>query len=449
MLAHNAVLEQNEYRLVLVRFGSQAIWVKRADGALRLPRVTIPRWTRPAEQLQLVIEAGWHLRTIILDVLPSKIDSAPCAVVEIMSSEAPNGLAAAKIDEIAAEEMTGEEREAIKAILAGNMSTRAPFSRIGWIQEAMKWVGAEIGHDIQFTADIHQYNAGAGFALVRFAAETGPAYWLKATGEPNVHEFHITRKLAKLCPEYLPRHIAAREDWNAWVMEDAGLALDTWTLPALERAVVSMAMVQKETIGQTWGFLAAGASDQRICVLRAHLTEVVEYLDDAMTRQTSTKVPRIEKRRLWRMASILQDACFHMEALGIPDTLVHNDINSGNILFNGPHCVFTDWCEVGVGNPFLAFHYLCLLQPRCEENWMTKLQDAYGRCWSDSLSTVQIELAFALTPLLAVLCYLYGRGTWLRSSERNDPHVESHARSLARHMDRATQDSRLLEALCH
>lgn len=449
MLEHNATFEQNEYRLVLVRFGSQAIWVDRADGALRLPRVTIPRWMRQAEQLQLATEARWQLRTIVLDFLPGKLDSAPCTIVEIMPSGAHDSLTAASIDEISVEEMTTEEREAIKVILAGTVGTHAPFSRIGWIQKAMKWVGAEIGHDIPFTADIRQYNAGAGFALVRFAAETGPAYWLKATGEPNSHEFHITRKLAKLCPEYLPRQIAARKDWNAWVMEDAGAVMDSWTLPALERAVVSMAMVQKETIGQNGDFLAAGASDQRICVLRVQLAEVVEYLDEAMTRHISTKVPRIEKPRLWQMASVLQDTCFRMEALEIPDTLVHNDINSGNILFNGPHCVFTDWCEVGVGNPFLVFHYLCLLQPPCEENWIAKLQEAYGRCWRDSLSTTQIEQAFVLAPLLAAFGYLYGRGTWLRSSERNDPRVESHARSLARHIDRAAQDSRLLEALCH
>jgi hypothetical protein len=149
------------------------------------------------------------------------------------------------------------------------------------------------------------------------------------------------------------------------------------------------------------------------------------------------------------MASILQDACFRMEALKIPDTLVHNDMNSGNILFRGTHCVFTDWCEIGVGNPFFTLQYLCLLQPRGEHDWTPRLRELYRQCWLDLLSASQIEKGLELLPLLAILSYLYGRGSWLHSERRNDPHVESYARSLARHRDRAAQNPRLLEVQCH
>lgn len=314
----------------------------------------------------------------------------------------------------------------------------------------MEWMRREVGHEVDFTGEQRQYNAGGGFALIRFDTRKGPAYWLKATGDPNRHEFHITEKLAELCPEFMPQRIAARADWNAWLMEDAGCPLDLWTLTALEQAVYSMAMLQQRTIGRSNAFLAAGAFDQRLCVLRAHLAELFEYLDEAMARQTSTKVQPIEKRRLWEMARILQDACFRMEALGIPDTIVHNDINSGNILFNGRHCVFTDWCETAVGNPFLTFQHLCLLQPDDGEgDWIPRLRKSYAQCWLDRLSPHQIDLALMLARLLAVLSHLYGRGAWLRSSQRNERRVESYARALARHMDRAAQDPQLLEALCY
>jgi hypothetical protein len=52
-------------------------------------------------------------------------------------------------------------------------------------------------------------------------------------------------------------------------------------------------------------------------------------------------------------------------------------------------------------------------------------------------------------PLLAIFSYLYGRGTWLNSEERNDPHFEGYARSLARRMEREAQVPGLLEVLCH
>jgi hypothetical protein len=448
MLPHGTALEVNEYRLVLVKSGSNAIWAERRGHDFCLPRIVIPRWTRPAEQLQEGVKAAWHLRTIVLDVLPGKNGFIPCAVVEILSSEPQDGLAKGRLDEIIDEEITGEEREVVKAILAGDTGLRGPFSRLGWIQESMQWLRAEVGQGITFTGEIRQYNASASFALVRFATQAGPAYWLKATGEPNAHEFQITRKLAELCPALLPRRVAAREDWNAWLMEEAGQPLDSWTLPEFENAISSMAILQKETVGRTKEFLAVGAADQRISTLRTHLIELIEYLVEAMAKQTSNRVPKIGTRRLWQMSALLREACFRTEDLAIPDTLVHNDINSGNILFARTRCVFTDWCEIGVGNPFFGFQYLRLLQASGDKDRKPRVQEIYRQCWLDHLSTSQIDQAFTLTPPLAILSYLYGRGEWLRSSRRNEPNVEAYARSLARHMDRATQALKPLEASC-
>jgi hypothetical protein len=413
---------------------------------LRLPRVTIPRWTRPAEQLQRVIEAGRQLRTIVLDFLPSNTDSVPCAVVEILSSGAHNSLSAASIDEIGAEEMTSEEREVINAILCGN--SHGPFSRIGWIQEAMEWMRAEVGHNIAFTEEVRQLNASGSFALARFRTEAGPAYWFKAVGERNAHEFHVTRMLAELCPEYLPHRIAAREDWNAWLMEDAGQPLDSMELSLLEEVVNAMSRLQRRTLGWTGEFLVVGAFDQRIGTLRTHLPELTEYLLEAMAKQTSTKAPRLDRHRLCRLESTLRDACLRMEDVNIPDTLVHNDVNLGNLLFKGTRYCFTDWCETGVGNPFLGLEYLCLLQSRSGEDWRPRLREVYKQCWLDSLETSAIDEAFALSPLLAMLASLYGRSTWFYASRRNLPHVESQARSLARHMDRLVLDPRFQETLC-
>jgi hypothetical protein len=446
MFPHGTAREQNEYRIVLVRSGSHAIWTKHESDRLRLPRVAIPRWTRMARQLQQAIESVWGIRVVILDILPHGEGSAPCAIAEILSSESVDGLAAVGMDEIAREEMTSKELEVLKAVLSGRVG-RGPFSRVGWINEATDWISTELGHKNAVIGEVCQYNASPSFALVRFAMHAGPAYWLKATGEPNAHEFKITRLLTKLCPGCLPGQIGVREDWNAWLMEDAGQPLESWTLPALEKAVSSMAMLQAKMLGQTKNLMAAGACDQRVLVLREYIAGLVEYLDEIMMKQSSTRVLPIGYRRLEQIASIVRDACLCMEMLEIPDTPVHNDMNSGNILFHGTDCVFTDWCEIGVGNPFLTFQYLCLLKPRDTDYWIPSLHEIYKECWLGYLSPSQIDRAFALMPVLAILACLCWRGVWLHSARRHDSHVESYARSLARHLDRATQDPRLLEVL--
>src|ERR1039457_4601340 len=135
----NIPIEQIEYRLFLVRSGSHTISAAREDGAMRLPRITILRWTRPAEQLQQVIESAWRLHVIILDVIFQQDGLGPSAVVEILSPESLDGWAEVGLNEIAEVEMTRGERETVKSILAGDKSAHCPFSRLGWIEEAMEW----------------------------------------------------------------------------------------------------------------------------------------------------------------------------------------------------------------------------------------------------------------------------------------------------------------------
>ena len=151
--------------------------------------------------------------------------------------------------------------------------------------------------------------------------------------------------------------------------------------------------------------------------------EVFDYLEEAMAQQTSTKVPRLERRRLSEIGNILEDACFRMEALHIPDTVMHGDMNRGNILFDGAHCRFTDWSETYIGNPFAMFQHLSLLNTGHEQRERNdlRLKEAYKRSWIGVLDTAEMDEAFALSPLLAVASCLYGRGNWLQSSHRNDP----------------------------
>jgi Ser/Thr protein kinase RdoA (MazF antagonist) len=137
-----------------------------------------------------------------------------------------------------------------------------------------------------------------------------------------------------------------------------------------------------------------------------------------------------------------------MEQLNIPNTLIHGDMNQGNILADGSHCRFTDWSEAYLGNPFTTFQHLLLLNVG-EHREITdhSLKRAYKHFWMRLLDPIQIDQAFVLMPLLAIVSYLYGRGDWLSSPICEDPHRKRYARSLARHMDHAARAPELMEAL--
>lgn len=348
------------------------------------------------------------------------------------------------VDQLNETELSGHERCDVTLLFEGR--GRSPFSRIGWIDEAVVWFESATSCTISAHDGIEQWNAGAGFALLRMHAENGRRYWLKATGEPNVHEFLMTRLLSETCPDFVPKLVATKTEWNAWLTEDAGYPLsDPPSSAELLSAAKRLASLQVLTVGKSDELLAAGAFDQRLSALRGHIDEVIAYLIEAMAKQKSTKAAPLSRDRLLDLGEILGDACFRLEALGIPDALIHNDLNPGNILSDGANYVFTDWSEAVVGNPFLTCERLCQLNRAHRES----VRNVYRECWSHRLSAHSMDEAIALTRLLAIYAYLYGRGDWIAQGESVRPQFESYARSLARHMDRAARDVSLLEILCH
>ena len=445
-----------EYRLAFILPESRQLLGIQNSGDIELPRISVPMWQRPAEQLTRLIEETWNIRTLVLDLLCDSPISTPCAVIEVRSSSwqfTRRGLTTVHLGNIGRLSLSGDERAALLSILSGSNTSRSPFALIGWINEAQEWIHTAIrDHDVIFTDEMRHLNAGGEFCLLRLETIAGPAYWLKAVGRPNAHEFGVTAYLAAVCPEYLPPILAIRADWRAWLMEEYGISLhSSSSLEHFKRAAFNLANLQRRLIGRSADLLDAGCGDHRIGVLRAHIDNLIEYLDYAMSQQTSTKVPPVSASRLNKIGHLLHETCSAMEDLNIPDSLLHNDISPGSILTNGLDCVFTDWCEAYVGNPFITQEQLCVHASRKSESsqhWSSALKAVYRSVWSKDLSEHQVERALQLAPLLSVLSYLHGRGDWLETSRRTQPAFLSYSRSLARHMDRIANSAELREALC-
>jgi Phosphotransferase enzyme family len=432
-----------EYRVVLVHSVAGGMLVLGAEDPPRLPRVRIPEATRPAQQLQKAIVTLWGIWVHILDIRTDSGGSSARAVAQVLGSRAASEWKEITPDQLMDSELSQDERLRFEALLQGSGESR--FSQIEWMDEVIPWIESVTGRTFSSKRGIEQWNAGAGFALYRFCSDDGRHYWLKGTSAPNAHEFSITCYLARVCPSFVPTLVASRNEWNVWLTEDAGHSLsDSPEVEVLVDCTVSLAALQITTIDSIDALLIAGAFDLRLAMLRIHIDEVTDYLIDAMARQTSTKVAPLSRNRLLALSNILRDACDCLETLGIPNTLLHNDLNPGNVLHDGRRCVFIDWSEAAVGNPFLTFARLSLLGPQNE----AVLRDVYRRCWAERLSESSIDDAFVIAPLLAIFAYLSGRGDWLKNSRNIQPGFEGYARSLARHMDRAAQNPQLLGILC-
>lgn len=445
--------DHTDYRLAfLLPQTRQLLAIKTSDEA-ELPRIGIPRWSRPAEQLTGLIGDKWNIRTTVLDLIESDSGASPCAILEVTTPNWRSEWKSFGIVTLDHVSLSDNERRRLTAILLENDPTLSPFSRLGWVIEAQRWIQESVSDQVvEFTEDILQLSAGGQFVLARLGTRQGPAYWLKATGFPNAHEFPITMTLTQYFPQFLPPLVAAREDWNAWVTEEIGRTLrEQFSSSTLARTTRSLAALQKRSLNLTSNLLAVGCCDHRLPTVEAQIDALIDYLEEVMEYQVSTKVPRLGRNRLLEIGGMLHVACARMQEVGIPDSLTHNDINPGNILLDETRCVIIDWAEASVGNPFLTFQLLSEHVARRDASaraWEAQTRALYKDLWLDLLPEAVIDRAFALAPVLAIATCLFGRGDWLHSLRRADLNFQSYTRSLARHLDRAARSPELLEALC-
>jgi aminoglycoside phosphotransferase (APT) family kinase protein len=449
MSADDFETEQEVYRLVLLLPETGQVLAERHQGMYRLPSLAIPKWTRVAEELQKAVRLEWNVCVFFLDVLPGLPGSSPCAVGEVLSDARSDALKHLELHQFNEDELCPQLRACIGDLLCGRCGDRGPFYRMGWIHDATAWLYRETGKSLSSAGDIRQYNAGGSFPLVSFSTEDGTRYWLKAAPGPGENEFAITQRLAKLYPDALPPLLAVRDDWSAWLMGDAGTSLEAEpALQVLEQAARIMAEMQRHTAHHIGQLVDIGALDRSPLVLWDRCAEIFSYVNDAMAMQTSTKTLPLTGQRIQEMKSMVEAACQRVSELGIPNAVVHGDLNRGNVLFDGSHCRFADWRETYIGNPLVALEHITLMSPmETRAKTQARLKAIYREVWEPQIPRGRMNVALALMPLVAATSAIYGRGDWLLSDNRHDPGRLRYVRAVARHIDRALQLSEVRDAL--
>jgi hypothetical protein len=435
----------DRYRLVLLSSTTRRVFAERIGSRLCLPRLSIPRWTRAAEQVQKAIESTWGIRGIILDFLGEEPGSEGIVIAELIVGIHEHKLSTlqswADLNDVPTDEFDRFERDAVETLLQDGQTGRGPFSRFGWIKEATRWIGNDLGRIREpLTSELLQLNAGPNHALIRFGKKEAPLLWLKAVADPSDHEYHITKVLASIAPEYLPQIVASREDWKAWCMEDAGGPLEgSLDVDLYNRVVRRLAELQIASIPHVNGLLAKGYHDLRLTVLGAQIPQMIERAQEAMGHQCSRFAPRLGPSRFGQLGTRLEEACAELAELNIPDTLMHGDISLDNILVGRQDCVFTDWARASIGNPFVTFERLRgqLAQDPTAHPWLTMLIENYRESWRPLLSQTQINRALRLTPTVAAAIDLFTQCESFRQDRTHEFQMCSSLRAMARNLDRA------------
>lgn len=439
--------------IVLGQAGTELLLAPTATG-VSLPEVEVPRWQRAAANLNAAMKSRWGEEVICLftpDVGPS-----PGTEREVHYQMAEHWREVGKSDSPTQWVPTSTLSEASFAHPADYAAVRralaehdahasgtllVPFGSVGWVKQLIEWMREVIEpKGFHLTGNFCQVNAGPSFSLIRFETDD-TAVWFKAVGEPNLREFPITLTLAQLFPVYLPTILATRPAWNGWLsseVEGTNLS-ETLGTTLWKAAAVGLARLQIESVGHDQRLLDAGARNLGVGSLSDMVQPFFDVMGQLMDRQTKIPPPLLSRKELASLGKRIQDALCLFAEFGIPDTLGHLDLNSGNIFVSANRCAFLDWAEAYAGPPFLSFEYLLEHFRRAvgADNGLDRqLITSYAEQWGQVVSAAAITEALAVAPLLAVFAYAAATGPWRHEHRLRDPETAGYLRALTRRMNR-------------
>jgi len=453
------------FRVLLTRKDATDLLVESSSERVRLPFLTIPTHTRVAEELTEAIESRWNLRGYCLFTLPAE-DASDCAastaVLEACppSETLPDGVEWRAVASLAQADFDDPSNYAAIERALGTLGwhhsgqLQEPFGRTGWFRTVTEWVGAEANRfGLRLNGSFRQLNASPTFSLIRFETN-GPALWFKAVGHPNLQEYPITRALVATVPEFLPRLLGSRPEWNAWLSAEAEgtqLAADS-SHQNWQRAASRFARLQIATFGRALHLIDAGCRDVRIHAIAGFLGPFFDLAEELMDQQTAPSPAPLSRDALRSLRGQIEVSLECLAGVDMPNVLGHLDLNPGNIMVGETRCVFLDWAEAAVGPPFFSFEYLWQhwkKRHRTDAEAERTLLSSYTKEWRPLLPPAAIDAALRHTPLLAAFASASAAADSSRpSSESARRAIAPYLRSLTRRMKREADALNERRALC-
>jgi hypothetical protein len=410
------------WRVLITRSGQDDLLLRVRGTTFSLPEIAIPSHERIAANINRGIERELGLHVVSLYEIQTEQGAASNGVfyhaaVPVQPSERiPEDSSWMSMRALAANSFSHrEDFVAIDTLRSlwkkGNAgSTIEPFLRPDWFAEVTDWVERSLRpYSLHLTGPFQQLNASSTFSLLRFETNRTPV-WFKAVGAPNTREYPITVALARVSPESIPKLLATRQEWNAWLAEEAAGAslFSSRDLSVWKSAAQSLAALQMRTLPVVQELSRAGARNLAFPCLRSCVGPFFEFLMHDSCRSKECSAEPLALSDLDELRITVQNNLRTLDDLALPQTVGHMDLNPRNIVSSPQGCVFLDWAESFTGCPFFSFEYL-LQQFRQifpgQAFREMQFRDAYVTPWRILIPPAELTRLLALLPLAALFAY--------------------------------------------
>jgi hypothetical protein len=225
--------------------------------------------------------------------------------------------------------------------------TRLRWTQPAWREEAETWIRAALADTGRTVAAIEHPHVRPWGTAMRVSTNAG-VLWFKASIEQLAHEVPLLRILGRQRPGSVPELLAG-DDRRGWMLvADSGVRLvdlhpDGVPLPVWRRLLRAYAQLQLDTAPAADELVAAGVPDRR--------SGLVDGFERVVAAASTT---RDEQGRLRSLLPAIRDAVDAVAALGLPDTVQHDDLHPWNVCVSDGGFRFIDWGDACIAQPLTS-----------------------------------------------------------------------------------------------
>jgi hypothetical protein len=213
--------------------------------------------------------------------------------------------------------------------------------------------------------------------------------WFKACGPIQAFEPRLTASLFARWPDRVSEVLAHDTERSWLLLADAGTPISVLRNPP-ERwldVLPRYAELQWSEASHADEYVAQGVPDLRIANLPGRYEDLLR--DDLALGPAETA-------RLRGFAPSFRRLCDKLAAVGIRETIQHDDLHLANVYALGDRLRVLDWGDASIGHPFVSlvetFRFLEEVNGLAPTDaWFARLRDAYLEPWGSGL-----EETFAL-----------------------------------------------------
>ena len=228
---------------------------------------------------------------------------------------------------------------------------------------------------------------------------------MKCCGPTQEHEPRLTALLHREFPGLVAEVLALHSTRPWMLVAEGGKKLGEMysgdeLLRKWREILPRCALMQRDVTPLTNEIIAFGTPDRRAARLLAGFADVVAGEPEVSGRRPD-RLSADERQALTSVHARLAEGLNVLAALGIDDTLNHDDLHQNNVLVRDGRSVIFDWGDACVSHPFLTLavtlRFAARQTGRAEDSAeIAALRDAYLEPWSDRAAARELRDAAGL-----------------------------------------------------